>query len=96
MVPINNINNSRIKVFLLSLLPFIFIVYPPFMFFCVIATGNHFVLDAIAGASTAVFGLLFYELFCKGHAWVINTRKNKEREVEMDEKDVNLSVSVHV
>jgi len=40
---------------LIALLPCVLLAYPVFMFLVIIGTGNHFVLDALAGASA--FGL---------------------------------------
>jgi len=46
--------NER-KLFLISMLPIGLLIYPLFMFVVIVGTGNHFVLDALAGA--AAFGL---------------------------------------
>ncbi len=34
------------------------VVYPAFMLFTIVATGNHFVFDAVAGAIVMVAGLM--------------------------------------
>jgi len=47
--------NDQRKLFLISLIPIGLLAYPLFMFVVIVGTGNHFVLDALAGA--AAFGL---------------------------------------
>lgn len=48
------------KLFYISLLPLAFLGYPLFMFMVIIATGNHFVLDALAGAAAMGLAVLLY------------------------------------
>jgi len=50
------------KLFWISLLPFAFLIYPIFMFVVIVATGNHFVLDAIAGACAMGLAAAIYPL----------------------------------
>jgi hypothetical protein len=52
-------SNAR-KLFYISLIPLAFLTYPMFMFVVIVATGNHFVLDAIAGAGAMGLAVLFY------------------------------------
>jgi len=54
----------------LSLLPFVGLLYPCFMFFTIVSTANHFILDAIVGAMAFGIGCLLYELACRLHAKV--------------------------
>lgn len=58
------------KLFLLSLLPFAFLLYPAFMFLVIVGTGNHFVLDALAGASAMFLSTLIYPLLVRVVTWV--------------------------
>lgn len=58
------------KLFYISLLPFAFLLYPLFMFVVIVATGNHFVLDAIAGACAMGLACLFYPFVLRGINWV--------------------------
>lgn len=46
---------SEKKLYILSFIPFVVLAYPVFMFIVIVGTGNHFVLDALAGAGA--FGL---------------------------------------
>ena len=57
-------SNSR-KLFYISLLPLVFLAYPMFMFVVIVATGNHFVLDAIAGACAMVLAALLYPVILR-------------------------------
>jgi len=50
-------SDSR-KLFYISLVPFVFFIYPMFMFVVIVATGNHFTLDALAGAGAMVLAVL--------------------------------------
>jgi len=52
-------SNSR-KLFYISLIPLVFLLYPMFMFVVIVATGNHFVLDALAGAGAMGLACLIY------------------------------------
>jgi len=61
------------KLFYISFLPFTFLLYPLFMFVVIVCTGNHFVLDAIAGACAVGLACLFYPPILKFILWV---RKN--------------------
>jgi len=62
-------SDSR-KLFYVSLLPFAFLLYPAFMFVVIVATGNHFVLDALAGAAAMGLAVLFYPPVLRGILWV--------------------------
>jgi len=55
-------NFSKNIQFIISLLPFLALFYPAFMFFVIISTANHFILDAIAGATAFLLALGFYEV----------------------------------
>jgi len=61
-------SNSR-KLFYISLLPFVFLIYPMFMFVVIVSTGNHFVLDAIAGAGVMVLAVLLFPVFLRIILW---------------------------
>jgi len=61
------------KLFYISLLPFAFLAYPLFMFVVIVCTGNHFVLDAIAGACSVGIACLLYPPFLKCILWVRKT-----------------------
>jgi hypothetical protein len=52
--------SNRKKLFYISLLPFAFLLYPLFMFFVIVGTGNHFVLDALAGAAAMGIATFIY------------------------------------
>jgi hypothetical protein len=58
------------KLFYISLLPFAFLLYPLFMFVVIVSTGNHFVLDAIAGAIAMGLACLLYPFVLRGIMWV--------------------------
>lgn len=58
------------KLFYISLLPFSFLLYPLFMFVVIVATGNHFVLDAIAGACAMGLACFFYPFILRAILWV--------------------------
>lgn len=53
--------NER-KLFLISLLPIVLLAYPIFMFVVIVGTGNHFVLDAIAGAGAFGLAVLIFPI----------------------------------
>jgi len=61
--------NSK-KLFCISMLPFAFIIYPCFMFVVIVATGNHFVLDALAGASAMALACVLYPFVQRGISWI--------------------------
>lgn len=58
------------KLFYISLLPFAFLLYPLFMFVVIVCTGNHFVLDAIAGACAVGLACLIHPPVIKFVLWV--------------------------
>lgn len=58
------------KLFWISLLPFSFLIYPAFMFVVIVATGNHFVLDALAGACAMGLAALIYPIALRLILWV--------------------------
>lgn len=68
-----SIRGDARKLFYISLLPFSFLLYPLFMFVVIVCTGNHFVLDAIAGACAVGLACIFYPPLLKFILWV---RKN--------------------
>jgi hypothetical protein len=53
--------NER-KLFLISLLPIALLAYPAFMFVVIVGTGNHFVLDALAGAAAFCLACLIFPI----------------------------------
>lgn len=53
------------KLFYISLVPFAFLLYPLFMFTVIVCTGNHFILDAVAGAGAVALACLLYPPFLK-------------------------------
>lgn len=53
--------NER-KLFLISLLPIALLAYPAFMFVVIVGTGNHFVLDALAGAAAMGLACLIFPI----------------------------------
>jgi len=64
------------KLFLISLLPFVFLGYPIFMFFVIVGTGNHFVMDAIAGACTCLLAVILFPIVtwlmeCAAKGWAL-------------------------
>lgn len=61
------------KLFYLSLIPFVFLLYPAFMFVVIVSTGNHFVLDAVAGATAMGLAALAYPLVLRAVLWVEGT-----------------------
>jgi len=67
------------KLFWISLLPFAFLIYPIFMFVVIVATGNHFVLDAIAGACAMGLAVAIYPIALRAilfvKATVLSTSK---------------------
>jgi PAP2 superfamily len=62
-------SNTR-KLFYISLLPLVFLLYPVFMFVVIVATGNHFVLDALAGAMAMVIAFCIYPFVLTVILWV--------------------------
>eukprot|EP00026_Physarum_polycephalum_P009629 Phypoly_transcript_09758.p1 GENE.Phypoly_transcript_09758~~Phypoly_transcript_09758.p1 ORF type:complete len:394 (+),score=76.23 Phypoly_transcript_09758:149-1330(+) len=50
--------SNSTKLFYISLLPLVFLIYPAFMFVVIVATGNHFTLDALAGAGAMGLAVL--------------------------------------
>lgn len=62
-------HNDR-KLFLISLLPIGLLAYPAFMFVVIVGTGNHFVLDALAGAGAFGLAVLIFPCVALGLAWV--------------------------
>jgi len=82
------------KLYLLSFLPFLLLLYPMFMFVVIVGTGNHFVLDAIAGAGAFSLAVLFFPFVSKALHWVSQTSSHvyvqvmKEKVVE----DVEMGV----
>jgi len=64
--------NER-KLRLLALIPCALVAYPIFMFLVIVGTGNHFVLDALAGASAFTLAVLIFPLFARAFAWVEST-----------------------
>jgi len=66
----NNTQPKRLPslyVTIICLLPYIGLLYPVFMFFVIIATANHFILDAMAGATAFLVAWVAYPLLRK--AW---------------------------
>lgn len=61
--------NER-KLFLISLLPIALLAYPVFMFVVIVGTGNHFVLDAIAGAAAFGLACLFFPFVVRAIEYV--------------------------
>jgi len=55
-----------IKFDYLTLLPFALLGYPIFMVFTIVATANHFILDAIAGACVCLTAIALYHYLCIG------------------------------
>jgi len=68
------------KLFYLSLLPFVFLLYPAFMFVVIVSTGNHFVLDAVAGATAMGLSALAYPLVLRVVLWVEGTVMTRANE----------------
>jgi len=64
------IRNNAQKLFYISLLPLAFLLYPLFMFVVIIATGNHFVLDALAGACAMGLAVLLCPIVMRAVLWV--------------------------
>jgi len=58
------------RLFILSFVPFVFLAYPLFMFVVIVGTGNHFVLDALAGAAAFGLAALFFPFVARAIAWV--------------------------
>jgi len=90
------------KLFYVSMLPYAFLLYPAFMFVVIVSTGNHFVLDALAGAAAMGLAVLFFPIVLRCILWTrskivrlynIALASLSERlfgvktEVEMDTKD---------
>jgi len=61
---------SERKLFLISLLPIVLLAYPIFMFVVIVGTGNHFVLDAIAGAGAFALACLFFPFVARALVWI--------------------------
>jgi len=64
--------NKR-KLFLISLIPCALLAYPAFMFVVIVGTGNHFVLDALAGAAAFGLATLLFPLVVRAIAWIEGT-----------------------
>lgn len=58
------------RLWLVSLLPCLLLSYPVFMFLVIIGTGNHFVLDALAGASAFGLACLIVPILSRAIAFV--------------------------
>jgi len=58
------------KLYILSFLPFVVLAYPIFMFIVIVGTGNHFVLDALAGAGAFGLAALFFPVVARAIAWI--------------------------
>lgn len=68
----NSTRNDSRKLFYISLIPLVFLIYPAFMFVVIVATGNHFVLDALAGAGAMVLALALYPIVLRVIMFVRN------------------------
>jgi len=55
---------------LVALLPCALMVYPAFMFVVIVGTGNHFVLDALAGASAFALACAIFPIVARVIAWI--------------------------
>lgn len=75
----------------LSLLPFALLGYPIFMVFTIVATANHFILDAVAGACCCFTAIVLYPLLCKLYGHV--REKYFHKKVDDDNK-MYMSVSM--
>lgn len=56
--------------FWISLIPFVLVCYPLFMFTVIVSTGNHFVLDAVAGAGAMVVAAVAYPFVLRAIVWM--------------------------
>lgn len=61
---------SERKLFLIALLPCALLLYPAFMFVVIVGTGNHFVLDALAGAGAFSLAVLIFPQVVRGLTWL--------------------------
>jgi len=86
---------------LVACAPFLMLLYPCFMVLVIIATGNHFVLDAIAGATTCAIAIVLQFLLArlwervKAAKRAFDTKRKGGRYTHLNQLDGDDSDSEH-
>lgn len=75
----------------LSLVPFVLIGYPIFMVFTIVATANHFILDAVAGACCCFTAIIAYHYICVAIDKI--REKYFHKKIENNQTYVSVSIS---